>query len=138
MGHHSKHMTEFIGAAEVTGKDFFRSLSSQSGPYFSPMLRPVYSNKAWVAEIVIGIFIVFTGLLFIIIQLARNKGGQGSVSIGLGIIVFGGLFVLLGYCWYKSLKEEEELHSDIISVCGDHRFAPGTANQLTVDTGTIV
>lgn len=131
-----KHATILTtGGATVMAKEEACQVSmpSENVPYFSPMLRPKYSNRAWVAEIVIGTIIVLIGLMFIIIQLARNKG-QGSVSIGLGVIAFGGLFIPLGYCWYKSLKEKEELQSDILSVFGSH---PSLPTQSTSISGTI-
>ena len=113
------HGTKAIGPIGL-GKETHRQPENPpvNGPYFSPGLSGPYSKRAWVFEMVIGSVIVFIGLLFIVINPTLGSY-HGSASIGMGIVTFGSLFILLGYCWKRNLKEREELRSDVLSVCGN-------------------
>ena len=86
-------------------------LEAQKGankPYLSPGLSGAYKKRSWAVEVVIGSFVAFIGLIFVIVYYSQSKEGQLDKTflyIATGFGIFGGLLILLGLCWYKNLQK---------------------------------
>ena len=78
--------------------------------YMSPVLANAYKNRAWVIEIVFGSVMGLCGAIMLLVSyLQEGKDYDPTLrGISYSFCGLGGLFILLGFCWYTNLQKLEE------------------------------
>ena len=93
-------------------QEYQRRKSHMSGPYMSPGLARAYQRPG--GEILIASFIIILGLVALIVFF--STGQQVWMVVGCTSLGLGGMFMVLGLCWYcakhKDDKENEATKSD--------------------------
>ena len=76
--------------------------------YMSPVLANAYKNRAWVIEIVFGSVMGLCGAIMLLCSYLQEDYDPTLRGISYGFCGLGGLFILLGFCWYTNLQKLEE------------------------------
>lgn len=82
----------------------------EPGLYMSPVLANAYKNRAWVIEIVFGTVMGIAGAILLLVAYLDQTEENDPIMRGMGyaFCALGGLFILLGFCWYTNLQKLEE------------------------------
>lgn len=77
--------------------------SYKANPYMTPSLAP-RRWSTWMSNIFIAVILVLVGIVLLCVSPEEKDFFAG----GWACIAVGGAFLLLGFCWYKSIQSHEE------------------------------